>query len=375
MKNEELLITNNCISKDNKRITLNNKRIVYNNKSTYIGLNEFSNILNFIIKARRKYNFYVFPLILELGECVFDDKLTYILLETLSHYYIKNEKAKIVLNFTCSHNIFNEGIKNSILKTINPTNSTLSISKKYMLDISKSHYRRIIKKDDSDPAIVSRIVQDVDNFLKYYSVAEEYIDAVSEVVGELIDNSLDHAETDCLLDLDVTQNYIKTNDFDGSKYYGVNIVIANFSNILLGAKLSEKMKSDGLSGRYNELKKAYKFHANSFDESYTETDFFTIASFQHKISSRNSSTGGTGLTRLIKNLEDKSDAYSCYVITGKKKINFIKELLSYDENEWIGFNKSKDFIGNLPDNNVIENAPFYFPGTAYNLNFVLKREV
>lgn len=374
LKNENLLITSNLVPKDNKRIPLNNKKVVCKNRATNIGLDEFSAILRYVIKARYKYNFSYFPLVIELGECIFDDKLTYILLEILFHYYIKNENAKVTLNFACSHNIVNEGIKTSILKLINERTPSSTISKKYLLDISQSHYRKIIKKDDSDPANVSRIVQDVDDFLKYYNVTDEYRDGVSEVIGELIDNALDHASSDCLLDLDITQNYVKTSDLDGSKYYGVNIVIVNFSDILLGEKICEKIKQTELSDRFKELKKAYQFHSDFFNESYNERDFFTIASFQHKISSRNLSTGGTGLTRLIKNLEEKSDAYSCYVISGDKQVNFIKELLSYDENEWIGFNKCKDFLSNIPDRNVITKAPFFFPGTAYNLNFVLKRE-
>ena len=57
----------------------------------------------------------------------------------------------------------------------------------------------------------------------------------------------------------------------------------------------------------------------------TKEDFYNICSFQHKISGRKDvkSTGGTGLTKLIQTLEKMSDAHKCYVVAGKKVVNFL----------------------------------------------------
>ena len=63
-----------------------------------------------------------------------------------------------------------------------------------------------------------------------------------------------------------------------------------------------------------------------------------------------------------------------YVI-GARKINFIKSMLTYDENNWVGFNAEGDFLTKKPSLRCINNSGLYFPGTAYNLNFVMKREV
>lgn len=378
MKDEELLISENEIFESKIRIPFEAKSIIFKSNQKRFGLTQIKSILNFMIIARKKYKLSIFPVKIKLGECIFEDKLSYIMLEILLEYLIREEQIVCDLEFKCNHNIFNEGIKTSFLRFINNKIDPAFISKKNRSAISFSHYRKIISMDTYDIATISRTVQDIDTFLKTHQVQEEYRSAVSDVIGELVDNALDHSNSDCLLDLDITNDYVKRDDKDNSQYCGVNIVILNFSDILLGNNIKEKLSNNSietLGKRYAELNKAYKYHSRTFGGNYDEQSFFAIAAFQHKISSRNSSTGGTGLTCLIKTLEEKSDAYNCYVITGNKKIHFKKEFLIYDEDEWIGFNESCNFLSDLPNKNIISKSPFFFPGTAYNLNFVLKREV
>ena len=88
-------------------------------------------------------------------------------------------------------------------------------------------------------------------------------------------------------------------------------------------------------------------------------------------------TGGTGLTKLILSLAERSDAYRCYVVSGNRAINFYKELLEYDNERWIGFNKEKDYVSNIPGKNnngeeVVSETLMFMPGTGYNLNFVME---
>lgn len=80
------------------------------------------------------------------------------------------------------------------------------------------------------------------------------------------------------------------------------------------------------------------------------------------------------MTTLIKSLQEKSDSDNCYLLSGKRIVYFQKELLQYDDAEWLGFNKEKDFLSNIPDSIVAQECIVNFPGTAYNLNFILKRE-
>lgn len=54
-----------------------------------------------------------------------------------------------------------------------------------------------------------------------------------------------------------------------------------------------------------------------------------------------------------------------------KSNNIKKELLQYNDG-FIGFNKENDFLGHIPDISIFEDSIF-FPGTAYNLNFAIRK--
>lgn len=53
---------------------------------------------------------------------------------------------------------------------------------------------------------------------------------------------------------------------------------------------------------------------------------------------------------------------------------FKPEYMKYDNDKWIGFNESHNFIENVPDFNIFQTISTKLPGTAYNLNFALRRE-
>lgn len=125
--------------------------------------------------------------------------------------------------------------------------------------------------------------------------------------------------------------------------------------------------------RYEQLKKAYLNHKKFFSEDYTEDDFFMLSAFQNKISGRVNDTlnGGTGLPQVIKSLESKSDNHACYVISGKRMMALRRDLLQYNDEMWLGMNKENDFIGHRPEAGVFGESQIFFPGTAFNLNFIL----
>ena len=69
-----------------------------------------------------------------------------------------------------------------------------------------------------------------------------------------------------------------------------------------------------------------------------------------------------------------SVTHKCYIVSGDRVIDFKKEYLIYDENNWIGFNKEGNFKTQLPDPEAIDSFKIFLPGVAYNLNFALRRE-
>ncbi len=309
---------------------------------------------------------------IELGNVEAIDKLSITMLECicyiLTHYY----KYYVRINFTFSKNIVAEGIQSSPLMLLK-ANRVEDFEKKFLSEIYKNHYRKIIPATAAFSGELCIIMSDIDSFLKLFNVEEDYRDAISEVIVELAGNASEHGNSDCLVDIDVTSIYCKRDA--GGVYRGLNLSLLNFSESLMGTALQEKIKLGDLGeSRYNIVKTALHNHSRFFDDQYFESDFFMVAAFQDKISSRknNVASGGTGLTKLICSLEERSEAHTCYVIGGNRKMSFVHEYLEYDADGWIGFNKSHDFINTRPDTSIFSSIPVYFPGTAYNLNFVMK---
>ena len=375
----------------NQKIPLKNskygKTIFYEHKNDYFAIKDFNKLVPFINTLQSNNVYKQLPLVINLGRIQFADKLTYIILECLCKSLVEN-KIKTYLSYKCKPMIHLEGLAMSPLKTL-ATISSIEYSnerekylRKFQKDISRTHFRRIISREtwEKDHSITCGLMQDVDSFLKYYNTSTDYRSAISEVITELAENALEHAESDCLIDLDVSNQYSKrvNNVSVDGIFYGINIVVLNISKTLIGDSLKQKITNIDLNDkgaqRYLKVAEAEKDHSKLYSSDYSEKDFYTIASFQHKISSRkdNITTGGTGLSKLLQSIEEKSDAYNCYVINGNSVLWFKHNYIISGNDGWIGFNKNNNFFTEKPDSECFEKSTFCFPGTAYNLNFVLK---
>ncbi|MDT9722187.1 hypothetical protein QVE09_25080 [Paenibacillus sp. ClWae2A] len=376
MKNDHLLLINNE-KKQVKKFKMYKNSIVYRLDKPIFNGSAIKDIIGFVNAVEEKYHKVKLPIHFDLGNIKITDKLTYIIFECICNYLLQTCKRKVTVSFSAKEEINTEGIGSSPLLLLGTSiKDPLKFSQKFKKEIYKSHYRRVIETEENkDPYLLSMIMSDLDTFLKTFSVTKQYRDAITEVIIELAGNALEHTNTDCLIDLDVTEPYNKKETTD--TFYGINITILNFSPKLLGYSISEKIKNkEMLNERHSKLLDAYTIHKQGFNSLYSEEDFYNIASFQHKISGRlkNESTGGTGLTKLIHRLEDYSDAYHCYVLTGRRGLFFERDFLSYNEEGWIGFNAEKDFLTKNPQEKLLINGHITMPGTAYNLNFVMKKE-
>lgn len=318
------------------------------------------------------------PILIDLGKAKFADKLTICIFETICYNLIITYGHQVKLRYSISSDIRTEGFKSSplLLLGTKDKDDIEKFKKKFETDFYGNHYRRILSgSEKSNSNFLCRLMTDVEYFLKSYEVEETCRDEISEVIVELVGNAVEHTRSDCLLDIDITKEYLKKDTQE--KCYGINIVVLSYSEQLLGEALKVKLLSDReLGERYSYVMQAYSNHQGCFNTEYREEDFFNIASFQHKISGSNEkiSSGGTGLTKLIYSLERRSEDHECYAISGTRVVNFKRELLEYDTNSWIGFNKERNFLNNIPDKDVISFCPVYIPGTAYNLNFVMRKE-
>ncbi len=362
----------------NIKFPIKNKRIVFRLCRPTIDGMGILQLIKGVNAIENKFSLKI-PVVVELGEITFADKLSIVIFECICFYMINYCKRIVYLKYKIhEYDIWTEGVASSpflLLGTANKDHIKKFVQK-FKYDIFRNHFRKVIQATDDEMAL-SRLMTDIEYFLKIFSVDTLYIDKISEVIAELVGNANEHTKTDTLLDIDVTKSYIKRPT--GDNVYGINIVVINFSSQLFGAALHEKLCSSNIdkikqNKRYNELLTAYNNHKDFFNEDYKKEDFYNIASFQHKISGRENilDYGGTGLTKLIESLEKMSEAHHCYMLTGNRVINFLSEHLEYNEDKWIGFNNKKDFINNIPSNEVVDSCPVFFPGTAYNLNFVMK---
>ncbi len=304
------------------------------------------------------------------------DKLTLQLLESIIYSLIIDYRHHVTIDFQIQIQIHSEGFIYTPLHFLAKKNYNLEQFIKYFeFNTNVKHYRKVVPKSWTfDGQLGENIFPDVYQTLNNVIKDENINHALSEVITELINNANEHNDSDCLLDLDITNDYSKHNDPDGT-YIGVNISTISFSNKNMPDLLLEKITSEKFSGiRYQTVANAYKNHQKFFNSKYNKNDFFMIAVFQDKISSRNSdNSGGTGLTKLIQTLEEYSDSHECYIFSSNRSMYFVHDLLNYDDNGWVGFNEERDFKNKPPSLKIFKTNPIILPGIGYNLNFVWKK--
>lgn len=378
LENDKLLLKKNVIKANTKNIIIKGGHAIFQIKDEEFSGKSIKKLIALINTLNTKYAKVKMPIIIDLGRVTFTDKLTYIFLEIICYILIKDYRHQVTIHFNCKPNILTEGIASSplLLLRSGEKDNIMKYMIKFHDDIYKNHYRKILKKTKNKIEL-SRKMDEISYFLKYSGVSDECIEELSEVIVELIGNAWEHASSECLVDLDVTNSYFNPDENQDNQYLGINIAVVNFSEELLGDAIKRKISNPELelTDRYNLVRETYERHKNFFDSIYQEKDFFNISSFQHKISGRENkaSTGGTGLTKLIASLEKRSDAHKCYLITGDRALWFFHQYLEYDMNGWIGFNEANDFLKEPPSCIVTGSNSIFMPGTAYNLNFIMKR--
>lgn len=318
---------------------------------------------------------HVVPLVIFINNVTFKDKLVYIVLECICYYLIRYENFKIELFVKPNESIWTEGIRYSPLLC-----SSDNLPLAFFLNSDDKHYRRIIGFTNAKTVTLSNESTRIMNFLKNAGIDKKTAKYLTETMNEVIGNAIEHGKSDCLVDIDITdKTYHKSDPNDDSDYYGINVAVLNFSRIPFHHKLQqklmdvEKLKPDN-KDRYLAILKAKNNHSKYFGKNYKEKDFYTISSFQNKISGsiNKAATGGVGLTQLIKAIQKKSDSDYCYMLSENRSIYFYRQHLKYDKYMFISFNECGDYFNSIPHEDVLGGCDTYFPGTAYNLNFVIK---
>lgn len=336
-------------------------------------------IKNFV----RLYRFQKKNIILNIRSVkTFADKNTYLILDLLVFYLLytcKSCKLYIKVDADLSFATHN-GIRNTTLYRM--TEKSFLLNREEFLDdyvIFRSDtksYRRIIFKKEFNDKTASIVSTDIGNVLKLF-FDEDWIDDICEIISEIVCNAYSHNKSFVLIDIDICDDMCKENSPKdiGESFKSLNISILNFGDAKIYGKIMNNVKCRRYKEDdkvYNKVYKAYDYHKDRFNEVYTEECFFTITAFQKRVTSRQLESGnsGTGLTTLIQNIVGKTDDSLSYVISGKTAIFFKSDFLDVSDDGSVGFNKSNNYVGDIPDDEVLSYCGIFIPGTIYQLHLI-----
>lgn len=325
------------------------------------------------------------------------DELTLSLLESITYYFIKKLGIVVKIN----HNFIRKiGSSDSMhtpllfLRQKHPDVQTFisEYEKKRWFNYDREStmpvWHRVMEVSDylNDHNYTGKLTQELYEFLgNATDLTAIEASETAETITELVENALEHGESNCVVSVDATKPTFIHKSTANTRYYGLNITLINFSETKFGDRVLKKIENgeeifvsentEANSYKNNSLKVAYKNHSKQFNDLYTKDSFANLISIQHGVSGRNrqdnDKTGGTGLTTLIKSLQQSAWVDGCYIISGHTGFHFIKEDLSY-KNNFISLNDTGDFINKIPSSDSLLKLETGFPGTAYNLSFVFE---
>lgn len=329
-------------------------------------------------KFLKRYKYSNKNVHINLGERIFCDKITYLILDAILYDFLMTTKYQVSIDMKADlSNIRNNGFVGTAL--YNSVNNGIFSKELFLKAYDKEYssnkrfYRRLLKAEKlrADDELISVVYTEASAILKSYCIDEEWVDNVAEIISELLCNVASHTDGDCLVHID-SRNDLSIRNVDNKQYLSINIGIINFSENRLFDKIKENIhekKYNEDDDVYSKIYSAYNEHKRYFDDKYNEDDFFFITAFQNHVTSRYlySTSGGTGLTSLIEKIIGKAKKDYSYVLTGNNIIFFKNEYLGISDEKFIGFNKERDYFYSRPAEEVLGKSNLYVPGCAYNL--------
>ncbi|HFU3704786.1 TPA: hypothetical protein ACGO7G_000382 [Streptococcus suis] len=369
------------------------KTYVFRNNRNILDGKLIKQLIDFFSKIRqRRLKLSIF---LDLGRVRIADKLSYTVLECLV-YQLITEEFSVQVKYVPETSIETKGIEFSCLNYLNPASKKFIQDRKKResqflknFDIYQAQYNKYRKwLSPKNTSYLSDLSSDLIHLFRnqskfinaYYHKQYEYDDRMvkklSNTISELVGNAIEHGQSNCLIDIDISHNFIHK-DYEDKQFGAINIVILNFSKINFGDKVRNKILSGDFSNneRYQLVSDAYAIHSEMFNENYPEEVFWNIASIQDKISGRldNFNNGGKGSTDLLKSIQEFAYLDYCYMMSGNDILKLNKSFLALDDDGFIGFNNIS-FKLQMPDDSTYSKSAVYLPGVAYNLNFILEEK-
>lgn len=352
-------------------------------------LKQIAENFNFLIK---NYKDVSLKLTLNIKSAYIADNPCIVILEQIIFYVIKNTNFRV-------HFLFYYDEREKSYCTNFLTNSILfRYRNKYIIDedrnnlieyfescitsidMDKKIFRRRIKYNSIDNSTTSKLMSDISTFLKVNIPDENVKEDIIEIISELASNMEEHGCADYIVQLQIMDNIAKVKkSLNGDTISGkiLDLMIYNLSNNKLYTGM-KRMLDEGYIESQKNFFEAYEFHKERFYEKYTLEDFLILSTFQKYISSRKNQhgTGGTGLTVCMQKLYDYLfiEHVSNYVLSGKSLFVFDPNYIAEKTKNYIGFNKTGNYLTDIPIEDAHPGTSFNYNGTLYYMELFIKEE-
>ena len=239
--------------------------------------------------------------------------------------------------------------------------------------IFRNTLRYYIKDKTRNEKMNSRILYDIITWV----IADKNIDRkiignFAKAVVEIADN-MRHSDSDCIVSI---KSNPLINVVDRKTYYSLSVCVVNIGDIFIYTPLENSIKNNNLIGSTkNIVEKAMPIHEKFYNENYNLDRFCMVTVFQNSVTTNNvNDYGGNGLPYFIKVLIENSNFNNCYLISGSNVLFFKEHYISLN-NGVVSFNKECCYYDKPPDPEVFKDAPTFYPGTMYNLEFIIKENI
>lgn len=385
MKNSELIIKKNS-AKKKVEIKRKDGETVLNLKAKNFNadnINEFISMLKKVINQQKIKKEIVVLLDFEK----FADMLVNVIFENIIYTLIAKYKFNVIFRYSQKFRDSNKGagfVNTLLARLIARKIDTNKFCEQYLSKvINEREFRELISYNNVKDNYLGRLNFDITNCIQNSGITRSYATNIANIVAELVDNANEHASSDVLIMINIDDTYEEST---GDDCWAVNVVVLNYGEKLLFSGIKAKINTydtNTVNNKYIVVKQAFQNHKKFFDEYYTEEDFFNITTFQHDISGRDGEfkSGGTGLPVLLESILKNSYDSNCYVMSGNNVIHFIRKYLNSREG-WYAFNENGNYVDSKPacyvkeekEAKPISKSLTFLPGTAYNLQFIKKKE-
>lgn len=229
----------------------------------------------------------------------------------------------------------------------------------------------VIANNNGDAQIPSYAASLMKKFLDKYSFfGKKTKKNMVMLISEIVDNSMSHTDSDCIISY---KHYVVYDNEEKKDKLMISISILNLSESLIYTHIKERLLAGTLEcGAKEKVRFAYENVKDKFNNDYDFDSFCMVSAFQKNVTTRVDAqmSSGRGLTKFLEYMLSFAELSYCYAYSGKKLLKFDKKYIHVNEQGNVGFNKTNDYLHEIPDKETMEELDYYNTGALFNLQLV-----